>query len=122
MKKVTFVLAAVLVFAAALSASTTTYTDRASFYGANPGVTIEGWDGLASGTLITSLSGITYSTNNGTALVTNSYLPLSSPNTLGENVNGYFLGTDTMTFVFPSAINVFGISFNTFDASTTGGY
>jgi hypothetical protein len=122
MKKVTFLLAVVLVFAAALNASTVTYTDRVSFYAANPGVTIEGWDTLPNGTLITTLNGITYSTNDGTALVTNAFLSLSPPNTLGENVNGFFLPSDTMTFVFPSPITVFGISFNTFDTSTTGGY
>src|SRR5215472_10708492 len=115
MKKTSFVVAVVLVLATALSASTTTYTDRISFYAANPGVTIEGWDTLANGTLITTLNGITYSTNDGTALVTNAFLPLSPPNTLGENVNGFFLASDTMTFVFPSPIRVFGISFNTFD-------
>ncbi len=122
MKKVTFALAFVLVVAVALSASTITYTDRVSFYAANPGVTVEGWDALANGTLINTLNGITYITNDGTALVTNGFLPLSPPNTLGEDVNGFFLATDTMTFVFPSAITVFGISFNTFDASPTGGY
>src|SRR5664279_5359914 len=104
MKRVSFLLAVVLVFAAALSASPVTYMDRVSFYAANPGVTIEGWDSLANGTLITSLNGITYSTNDGTALVTNLFLPLSPPNTLGEDVNGFFLATDTMTFVFPSPI------------------
>jgi PEP-CTERM motif len=122
MKKLTFLLAVVLAFAAALSASTVTYTDRVSFYAANPGVTIEGWDTLPNGTLITILNGITYTTNDGTALVTDLFLALSPPNTLGENVNGFFLPTDTMTFVFPSPIKVFGISFNTFDTSTTGGY
>jgi hypothetical protein len=121
MKRVTFLLAVVLVFAGALSASTTTYTDRVSFYAANPGVTIEGWDTLPNGTLINTLNGITYTTNDGTALVTDLFLALSPPNTLGENVNGFFLPTDTMTFVFPSPIKVFGISFNTFDTST-GGY
>lgn len=122
MKKTSFVVPVVLVLAAALSASTTTYTDRISFYAANPGVTIEGWDTLANGTLITTLNGITYTTNDGTALVTNAFLSLSPPNTLGENVNGFFLASDTMTFVFPSPIKVFSISFNTFDTSTTGGY
>jgi hypothetical protein len=122
MKKVTLLLTIVLVFAAALSASTTTYPDRVSFYAANPGVTIEGWDGLANGTLINTLNGITYNSSDGTALVTNVYLALSPPNTLGENSNGFFLAADTMTFVFPSPIKVFGISFNTFDMSATGGY
>jgi hypothetical protein len=115
------VLLTLLLLTGAVFASTTTYSSRASFYAANPGVTIEGWDGLSSGTLITVLNGITYTTNDGTALVTNAFLPLSTPNTLGENVNGFFLASDTMTFTFSSPITAFGISINTFDAST-GGY
>jgi hypothetical protein len=120
MKKLS-VLLTLLVLTGVMFASTTTYTDRLSFYAANPGVTIEGWDNLANGTLITVLNGITYTTNDGTALVTNAFLALSPPNTLGENVNGFFLPSDTMTFTFPSPITAFGISINTFDTST-GGY
>ena len=120
MKKLS-VLLTLLLLTGVLVASTTTYSSRTSFYAANPGVTIEGWDTLASGTLITVLNGITYTTNDGTALVTNAFLALSPPNTLGENVNGFFLPSDTMTFTFPSPITAFGISINTFDTST-GGY
>ena len=115
------VLLTLLLLTAGMFASTTTYSSRAAFYTANPGVTVEGWDGLASGTLITVLNGITYTTNDGTALVTDAFLSLSPPNTLGENVNGFFLASDTMTFSFPSPITAFGISMNTFDTST-GGY
>ena len=115
------VLLTLLLLTGVVFASTTTYTDRASFYAANPGVTIEGWDSLPNGTLITVLNGITYTTNDGTALVTNAFLPLSTPNTLGEDVNGFFLASDLMTFTFSSPITAFGISINTFDAST-GGY
>ena len=120
MKKLS-VLLTLLLLSGALFASTITYSSRTSFYAANPGVTIEGWDTLANGTLITVLNGITYTTNDGTALVTNVFLALSPPNTLGENVNGFFLATDTMMFTFPSPITAFGISINTFDTST-GGY
>ena len=91
------VLLTLLLLTGVVFASTTTYSDRASFYAANPGVTIEGWDGLPSGTLITVLNGITYTTNDGTAQVTNLFLPLSTPNTLGEDVNGFFLASDLMT-------------------------
>lgn len=115
------VLLTLLLLSGVVFASTTTYSSRGSFYAANPGVTIEGWDSLPSGTLITVLNGITYTTNDGTALVTNVFLPLSSPNTLGESVNGFFAASDTMTFTFSSPITQFGISINTFDAST-GGY
>ena len=114
-------LSVVLLLTTVLSASTITYNSRASFYAANPGVTIQGWDTLPNGTLITSLDGIQYVSSNGTALVTNAFLPLSPPNTLGESTNGFFVPTDTMTFIFPQAITAFGISINTFDTST-GGY
>ena len=112
-----------LLLSGIVCASVITYPDRNSFYAANPGVTIQGWDTLPNGTLITSLDGITYlpSTGPGTALVTSAFLPLSPPNTLGESINGFFLATDTMTFIFPSPVFAFGISINTFDTST-GGY
>ena len=121
MKKLTLLAILLVLSAAAMSASTTTYTSRESFYTANPSVTIQGWDGLSNGTTITTLDGITYSTNDGLAQVTDAFLSLSPPNTLGEDVNGFFLPTDTMTFTFPTAITAFGISINTFDM-TTGGY
>jgi hypothetical protein len=121
MKKASLLFALVILCASALSATITTYPDRVSFYAANPTVTVQGWDTLANGTLITSLDGITYTTNDGISMVTNVYLSLSPPNTLGENVNGFFLATDTMTFTFPTAITAFGVSFNTF-ATAMGAY
>lgn len=121
MRKISLALILLFALTGVICASTTTYTSRADFYAANPGVTIQGWDSITSGTTITSLDGINYISSTGTALVTNAFQSLSTPNTLGEDVNGFFLPTDTMTFVFPTAITAFGVSINTFD-TTTGGY
>jgi hypothetical protein len=117
----TAMLILLLLVSGTLGATTTTYTSRNDFYAANPGVTIQGWDGIPPGTTITILDGITYVSSTGNALVTDQFLPLSSPNTLGEDVNGFFLPTDTMTFIFSSPITSFGISINTFETAT-GGY
>jgi len=121
MKKFSLLVTVVLLLTGALFASTTTYTTRVAFFAANPGVNVEGYDGLPSGTTFTVLDGVTYNSSVGLALATNQFLALSPPNTLGESVNGFFLPTDTLTLIFPSPITAFGVSINTFD-TTTGGY
>ncbi len=99
----------------------TAYSSRVAFATAlGGGATIQNFDSLNAGDLITTLDGVTYSPGDGgTALVTNSFTPLSPPNGLGDSTVGYF--TTSVTFTFASLINAFGISINTFDHST-GGY
>jgi PEP-CTERM motif len=123
---VALVVAAIAVTVTATPAHATiiTYTNRASFDAAFPGAAVENWDGFASGTTIpngSTVNGITYHSSNGNALVTNNFLPSTAPNTLGENVNGFFLGTDSMTFTFTKPLTAFGIDINTF-ATATGDY
>jgi VPDSG-CTERM motif len=95
------------------------FADRGSFNAAVDAdasltKTIQGWDSLAAGTVITILDGVTYSSSSGDALVTGSFLPLSSPHTLGNTTLGFFGGSDGIAFTFATPIHAFGISFNTF--------
>jgi hypothetical protein len=98
------------------SAAVISSVDRASFQSAISGGTIasQNFDGLASGTLLSTLDGVTYVASTGSALVTNSYLTSTAPNGLGRTGVGFFLATDTATFIFDSAITAFAIDINTF--------
>ena len=98
-----------------------TYSSRADFAASVSGEVVEGWDTLANGTVIGTLNGVSYDPSGGDALVTNAFLPLSSPNALGDTTGGFFAGAETMTFTFSSPITAFGISFNTF-ATAIGAY
>ncbi|MGQ0792885.1 MAG: PEP-CTERM sorting domain-containing protein [Deltaproteobacteria bacterium] len=119
-----FTLSALLIalsFAGRAEAVIVTFMDRASFAAAVPGATVENYDGVAAGTVIpdgNSFNGVTYNSSAGDALVTASFLPLSSPNGLGDTTVGFFLSADTITFTFPTLISAFGISVNTFAVAT----
>lgn len=97
--------------------------DRGSFLSAVQGGSINGqnFDGLASGAVLGTLDGVTYSASNGSPVVTNSYLTSTSPNGLGRTGVGYFLPGDTATFSFVSAVTAFAIDINTF-ANADGTY
>lgn len=49
--------------------------------------------------------------------MTSNFLSLSFPNTLGENVAGFFQTGESIIFTFAIPIDAFGISFNTFAAN-----
>jgi hypothetical protein len=100
------------------------YTSRAAFGAANPGATVQTFDTVAAPFVIpngTNFQGVVYTSSDGNPLITNLFLALSPPNTLGEDVNGFFLPTDVLTLTFPTPITAFGISFNTF-ATDMGAY
>jgi len=121
-RKIVFVL--VLTFGllpAAAHAAIITYPSRVAFGAAVSGEIVQTWDALADGTLISVLDGITYTPSAGSAVVTNNFLPLSPPNTLGRTPGEFFAGTDTMTFTFSFPITAFAISFNTF-ATVAGSF
>ena len=119
-------LALVLAFVASLMASSAqaaiiTFANRAAFDAAFPGALIENWDGFASGTVFTNgtgANGITYNSSAGNAVTTNAFLQSTLPNTLGRTGTGFFLGTDTITFTFASAITAFGIDISTADQAS----
>jgi hypothetical protein len=103
----------------AAQASIIEYSTRVAF-GAALGAAevVETFDGVTAPFVIpngTSFNGVTYTSSNGNPLITSGFLALSQPNTLGEDVSGFFLASDTMTFSFPSPIRALGISINTFD-------
>jgi len=107
-------------------AAVTTYGDRISYNAAidadaSLSKTVQGWDSLADGTVLTTLDGVTYAATSGDAVVTHSFLPLSSPSTVGITPIGFFGGSDGITFTFATPILAFGISFNTF-ATIAGDY
>jgi hypothetical protein len=100
---------------AGITFADTVYSTRDSFDAALGSFAIfETWDEFSNGTLLTNANGISYSPSNGTALVTNVYVPLSPPNTLGENFSGFFFRGESITFTFAQPVTAFGISFSTF--------
>jgi hypothetical protein len=106
---------------AAAHATIITFSSRTAFATAVSGEFVQTWDALADGTVITVLDGITYSPSTGQAVVTNTFLPLSSPNTLGRSPIEFFNASDTMTFTFSFPVTAFAISINTF-ATNNGAY
>jgi hypothetical protein len=107
----------------AANAAIISSVDRATFLAAVSGGTIgsQNFDALANGTILSTLGGVTYSASTGSPLVTNAFLTSTTPNGLGRTDVGFFLSTDTATFVFGSAITAFAIDINTF-ANTGGAY
>jgi PEP-CTERM motif len=108
------------------SGAIVTFLDRASFGAAAIGGIVETWDDDAAGTVIpdgTLFDGVIYATPgpDPDAKITGAFLPLSSPNTLGDAADDFFSGSESITFSFPSPIVAFGISFNTF-ATAAGAY
>jgi PEP-CTERM motif len=113
-----------MVSAQATFASTISFS-RAAFQTALIGGTLSGqnFDGIADGTILGTVDGVTYSSLFGSAVVENDFLPSTSPNSLGstdQSLN-YFTGANVATFTFGSAITAFGIDINTF-AQTAGAY
>ncbi len=74
----------------------------------------QNFDGLASGTVLGTLNGVTYASSTGSSLVTSSFLTSTSPNGLGRTEVGFFRTADTATFTFATAITAFAIDINTF--------
>jgi hypothetical protein len=95
-----------------------TYTDRTAFATAiaSGSTTLETWDELAAGEILTTYKGITYIPGNAgdQAQVTDRFLYLSMPNTLGAADAGFFDVNESLTLTFSAPINIFGINFNTF--------
>jgi len=106
------------------NAAITVFSDRVSFDAAFPAATVQNWDSYAAGTTFSyavAYGGITYYSSAGEPIVTNNFLPSTSPNTLGLTSLNYFSYADTITFSFSSPINYFGIDINTF-APSNGDY
>jgi len=114
--KLHFLLAGLLV-ASPVARADSVLSDRNTFATAITGdaTTLENWDELPAGTVITVRNGVTYTPGNSgdQALVTDANFPLSSPNTLGAVNAGFFDVGETMTFTFAMPVNVFGINFTT---------
>jgi hypothetical protein len=113
-----------LFHAAAADAAVISFDSRADFDAAFPGAQIENWDAFATGTTFangSTTNGVTYNSSAGTAVVSNAFLPSTSPNVLGRTPNAFFDAGDTMTFTFSTPITVFGIDINTF-ANADGAY
>jgi hypothetical protein len=113
-------LACLLLAAPAAHATTISFADRTAFDAAFPSEQTEGWDTYAAGTTIangSTLNGITYSSSDGSAVVTNGFVTSSSPNGLGETTNGFFVVGDAITFSFATSRSAFGIDINTFETA-----
>jgi hypothetical protein len=113
-----------LATASPLMATTVSFTNRAAFDAAFPGEIVENWEPYAAGTVFTNgtgAAGITYTSSVGNAIVTNLYLPSTSPNSLGRSLDGsldssdFFTTGNTITFTFAIPVRAFGIDTNTFD-------
>jgi hypothetical protein len=79
------------------------------------------FDGLASGTIVHALTGITFSASLGNPVVTNNFVATTPPNGLGSTSFGYFASTESATISFATPITAFAIDINTF-ALTSGDY
>jgi len=108
---------------AAANAIVITSVDRATFQAAVTGGTIasQTFDSQAHGTILGTVNGVTYDSSGGSAMVTRTFLTSTAPGGLGSTSVGFFLGTETASFVFSSAITAFAIDINTF-AATNGAY
>jgi PEP-CTERM motif len=97
--------------------------NRATFAAALMGGTVSGqnFDGIASGTIISTVNGVTYAASLGSPLVTDAYLTTTPPNGLGSTSVGFFEPAETATMTFGSAITAFAIDINTF-ATANGAY
>lgn len=112
-------------FVPAIAAAQVTdgYT-RAQFQAAvtgSPSLTLQNFDGFTAGDTLTDDGSVTYGASVGTPLITNTFLTSTAPNGLGRTGVGFFLGSDTATFTFASAITAFAIDINTF-AVANGSY
>jgi PEP-CTERM motif len=122
-KIVGLVMAALLLAPVGAQSAIILSVDRATFQAAVAGGTIsqQNFDGLANGTVLGSLNGVTYGASTGSPLVTNAFLTSTNPNGEGRTGVGFFLPTDTATYTFDTSITAFAIDVNTF-AATGGAY
>ncbi|RYD66580.1 MAG: PEP-CTERM sorting domain-containing protein [Verrucomicrobiaceae bacterium] len=106
------------------SAAVLSSLDRATFQNALQGSSslgFQNFDGLAAGSVLTNLGGVSYASSSGQPVVTNSFLTSTSPNGLGATGAGFFTSGTTATFTFAQAITAFAIDINTF-ATANGSY
>jgi MYXO-CTERM domain-containing protein len=106
------------------SAVVTPYASRVAFDAANPNSIYETWDTYPAGQVIangSALKGITYNSSAPNAVVTNTFLASTNPNTLGRTPVNFFNVGDSMTFTFATGVSAFGIDINTF-ATLAGAY
>jgi len=118
MRPITRVLASsLLLVATGANAAIVTFSSRSSFDATFSGAVRETWDSFPDGTLIAhggTANGITYTTSGGTSVVvTNDFLPSTTPNTLGNGVRGFFQDGESVTFMFGAPVIAFGIDINT---------
>jgi hypothetical protein len=103
--------------AAAANATITPYASRAAFDAAFPGALFEDWDGFANETQFadgTTVNGITYSSNLGVVEVQDvDPVVTTTPNRLGAEDGGIFLGADFVKFTFFAPRTAFGIDIST---------
>jgi hypothetical protein len=113
-----------IVFGTHADGAIVTFASRASFDAAFPSAMIEDWDSFADGTTFangSTVNGITYNSSTEVAVVTDTFVPSTAPNTLGRTTFEFFLGDDTMTFGFSAPIVAFGVDLST-GATTDGSY
>jgi uncharacterized protein (TIGR03437 family) len=88
---------------------------------ANDSVTGQNFDGIASGTVINTVSGVTYTPDVAAAQVTNRYLTTTYPNGLGSAETSFFSTSNAITISFSSPITAFAMDINTY-ATGDGAY
>ena len=123
MNRIRAALSLIVLSASAAQAAVITPLTRAQFQTAVSSGTIgsQNFDGLANGTVLSTLNGVTYGASAGSPIVTSAFLTTTTPNGLGSTSIGYFLSSETGTFSFASSISAFAVDVNTF-ATTTGAY
>ncbi|WP_435012007.1 PEP-CTERM sorting domain-containing protein (plasmid) [Tundrisphaera lichenicola] len=106
-------------FTAAQAAIITT-VDRDSFQDAlgKGSILNQDFDSIPVGTVLRTLSGITYVASNGRPIVTDSFLTSTPPNGLGSTSSGFFGNFESASFTFASSITAFAIDINTFAPSS----
>jgi hypothetical protein len=99
------------------SADPIVFATRVNFDAAFPSALVENWDRFSAAATFpngSTTAGITYFSSRGVALVQNTFLQTTFPNTLGRTEGGFFTPGDTITFGFAAPLMAFGIDINTF--------
>jgi hypothetical protein len=81
----------------------------------------QNFDSLASGTIVNTVNGVSFSASQGSAVVTSDFLVTTPPNGLGSTSFGFFASTESATISFATGITAFAIDINTF-APASGDY
>jgi hypothetical protein len=81
----------------------------------------ENFDSLASGTIVNTVDGVTFTASQGSAVVTSDFVATTPPNGLGSTSFGFFASTESATISFTTAITAFAIDIDTF-APASGDY